>query len=85
LQPRAARFIAHTEARAGAEVPRFGAGFLEFRCGDCGHDKPLAFSCEQGMPAQLRLHDRRPPLSATAQFDWFTAALWSFSLCVVST
>jgi uncharacterized protein (DUF983 family) len=53
--------IAHTEASTGAELPRFikdefdtflecgilAHGFLRLRCGECGHDKLLAFSCKR--------------------------------------
>jgi len=58
VQQHAAGFIAHTEASTGSELPRFikdeidaflqcgilAHGFLRLRCGDCGHDKLLAFS-----------------------------------------
>jgi hypothetical protein len=58
VQQHAAGFIAHTEAGTGAELPRFikdefeaflecgilAHGFLRLRCGECGHDKLLAFS-----------------------------------------
>jgi hypothetical protein len=61
VQQHAASFIAHTEASTGAELPRFikdefevflecgilAHGFLRLRCGDCGHDKLLAFSCKR--------------------------------------
>jgi len=61
VQQRAANFIAHTETSTGAELPRFikdeyGAflecgilvhGFLRLRCGKCGHNKLLAFSCKR--------------------------------------
>jgi hypothetical protein len=61
VQQHAASFIAHTEASTGAELPRFikdefdallecgilAHGFLRLRCGECGHDKLLAFSCER--------------------------------------
>ena len=54
-------FIAHTEANTGSELPRFikdefdaflecgilAHGFLRLRCGDCGHDKLVAFSCKR--------------------------------------
>lgn len=57
-QQHAASFIAHTEASTGSELPRFikdefdaflecgilAHGFLRLRCGECGHDKLLAFS-----------------------------------------
>jgi hypothetical protein len=56
-----ASFIAHTEASTGAALPRFvkdefdaflecgilAHGFLRLRCGECGHDKLLAFSCKR--------------------------------------
>jgi uncharacterized protein (DUF983 family) len=58
VQQHAVSFIAHTEAGTGAELPRFikdeldaflecsilAHGFLRLRCGECGHDKLLAFS-----------------------------------------
>ena len=61
VQQHAASFIAHTEASTGAELPRFvkdefdaflecgilAHGFLRLRCGECGHDKLLAFSCRR--------------------------------------
>ncbi len=61
VQQHAASFIAHTEASTGSELPRFikdefdaflecgilAHGFLRLRCGDCGHDKLLAFSCKR--------------------------------------
>ena len=61
VQQHAAGFIAHTEASTGAELPRFikdefdaflecgilAHGFLRLRCGECGHDKLLAFSCKR--------------------------------------
>jgi hypothetical protein len=61
MQQHAASFIAHTEASTGAGLPRFirdefdaflecgilAHGFLRLRCGDCGHDKLLAFSCKR--------------------------------------
>jgi hypothetical protein len=61
VQQHAASFIAHTEASTDAELPRFikdefdaflecgilAHGFLRLRCGECGHDKLLAFSCKR--------------------------------------
>jgi hypothetical protein len=61
VRQHAASFIAHTEASTGAELPRFikeefdaflecgilAHGFLRLRCGDCGHDKLVAFSCKR--------------------------------------
>ena len=61
VRQHAASFIAHTEASTGAELPRFikeefdaflecgilAHGFLRLRCGECGHDKLLAFSCKR--------------------------------------
>ncbi|WP_298828016.1 transposase zinc-binding domain-containing protein [uncultured Piscinibacter sp.] len=61
VQQHAASFIAHTEASTGAELPRFikdefdaflecgilAHGFLRLRCGECGHDKLVAFSCKR--------------------------------------
>jgi hypothetical protein len=61
VQQHAASFIAHAEANTGAELPRFikdefdaflecgilAHGFLRLRCGECGHDRLLAFSCKR--------------------------------------
>ena len=61
VQQHAASFIANTEASTGSELPRFikeefdaflecgilAHGFLRLRCGECGHDKLLAFSCKR--------------------------------------
>ncbi len=61
VRQHAASFIVHTEASTGAELPRFikdeldaclecgilAHGFLRMRCGECGHDKLLAFSCKR--------------------------------------
>ena len=61
VQQPAASFIAHTEASTGSELPRFikeefdaflecgilAHGFLRLRCGQCGHDRLLAFSCKR--------------------------------------
>ncbi len=58
VQQHVASFIAHTEASTGSELPGFikdkfdaflecgilAHGFLRLRCGQCGHDKLLAFS-----------------------------------------
>ena len=61
VQQHASSFIAHTEASTGADLPQFvkdefdaflecgilAHGFLRLRCGDCGHDKLVAFSCKR--------------------------------------
>ena len=61
VQQHAATFIAETEAATGAELPRFvkdefdaflecgirAHGFLRLHCGECGHDKLVAFSCKR--------------------------------------
>ncbi|MFM7333964.1 MAG: transposase zinc-binding domain-containing protein, partial [Tabrizicola sp.] len=61
VQQHAASFIAHAEASTGSELPRFikdefdaflecgilAHGFLRPRCGECGHDRLLAFSCKR--------------------------------------
>ncbi len=61
VQQHAAGFIAHTEASTGGELPRFikdefdaflecgilAHGFLRLHCGECGHDKLLAFICKR--------------------------------------
>jgi ribosomal protein S27AE len=60
-QRHAAEFIAHTEAATGSQLPRFikdefdaflecgilAHGFLRLRCGECGYDTLLAFSCKR--------------------------------------
>ena len=54
-------FFAHVEAETGASLPAFvkeefdafldcgilAHGFLRLRCGDCGHEKLVAFSCKR--------------------------------------
>ena len=59
VQQHAATFFA--QAEAGADLPKFvkdeldaflecgilAHGFLRLRCGDCGHDKLVAFSCKR--------------------------------------
>jgi hypothetical protein len=61
VQQHAAGFIAHTEVSTESELPRFikdefdaflecgilAHGFPRLRCGECGHDKLLAFSCKR--------------------------------------
>ena len=61
VQQHAATFFEQTEAAAGADLPQFvrdefdaflecgilAHGFLRLRCGDCGHDKLVAFSCKR--------------------------------------
>ena len=61
VQQHAATFFAETGAAAGADLPQFvkdefdaflecgilAHGFLRLRCGDCGHDKRVAFSCKR--------------------------------------
>ena len=61
VQQHAATFFAQTEVAAGADLPQFvkdeldafpecgilAHGFLCRRCGDCGHDKLVAFSCKR--------------------------------------
>jgi len=61
VQQHAETFFAEVEATAGASLPpfvkeefdaflecgMFARGFLRLRCGDCGHDKPAAFSCKR--------------------------------------
>ena len=58
VQQHAATFFAQAEDAAGADLPQFvkdefdaflecgilAHGFLRLRCGDCGHDKRLAFT-----------------------------------------
>ena len=61
VQQHAASFIAHTEANTGSELPQFikdefdaflecgilAHGLLRLRCGECDHDKLLAFGCKR--------------------------------------
>ncbi len=61
VQQHAQSFFAQSEEAAGARLPQFvrdefdaflecgilAHGFLRLRCGDCGHDKLLAFSCKR--------------------------------------
>ena len=61
VQQHAAAFFAQAEDPAGADLPQFvndefdaflkcgikAHGFLCLHCGDCGHDKPVAFSCKR--------------------------------------
>ena len=63
VQQRAATFFAQAEDAAGADLPQFvkdefdaflecgilAHGFLRLRlrCGDCGHDKLVVFSCKR--------------------------------------
>ncbi len=61
VRQHAATFFAHTEASIGSALPRFvkdefdaflecgipGHGLLRLRCGQCGHDRLLAFSCKR--------------------------------------
>jgi hypothetical protein len=61
VQQHAASFVTHTEAGTGARLPRFvkdefdaflecgilAHGFLRLRCGECGRDTLLAFSCKR--------------------------------------
>ena len=61
VQQNAATFFAQAKDAAGANLPRFVKdefdaflecgilthGFLRLHCGDCGHDKLVAFSCKR--------------------------------------
>ena len=61
VQQHAATFFAQAKAVAGAELPQFvkvefdaflecdslAHGFLRPRCGDCGYDKLVAYSCKR--------------------------------------
>ena len=61
VQQHAATFFSQAEDAAGADLPQFvkdefdaflecgilAHGFLRLRCGDCGHDKLVAFSCKR--------------------------------------
>ena len=61
MQQHAAIFFDQAEAAACADLPQFvkdefdaflkcgilAHGFLRLRCGDCGHDKLVAFSCKR--------------------------------------
>ncbi|MBK7459635.1 MAG: transposase zinc-binding domain-containing protein, partial [Betaproteobacteria bacterium] len=81
VQQHAAAFFAQAEDAAGAEQPQFvkdefdaflecgilAHGFLRLRCGECGHDKLVAFSCKRrglcpscGARRMYLPHRRRP-------------------------
>jgi len=61
VQQQAATLIAETAAATSADLPQFVKaecdaflecgipvhGHLRLRCGDCGHDKLVAFSCKR--------------------------------------
>jgi hypothetical protein len=61
VQQHATTYCVEVEAAAGAALPQFvkdefdaflecgilGHGFLRLRCGGCGHDKLVAFSCKR--------------------------------------
>ena len=61
VQQYAATYLAQAEDAAGADLPQFvkdefdaflvcgilAHGFLRLRCGDCGDDKLVAFSCRR--------------------------------------
>ncbi len=61
VQQHAATFFAQAEETTGGDLPQFvkdefdaflecgilAHGFLRLRCGDCGHDKLLAFGCKR--------------------------------------
>ncbi len=61
MQQHAATFFEQAESVVGADLPQFvkdefdaflkcgilAHGFLRLRCGDCGHDKLVAFSCKR--------------------------------------
>jgi hypothetical protein len=61
IQEHLETFLAQVEAETGASLPGFvkdefdaflecgilAHGFLRLRCGDCGHEKLVAFSCKR--------------------------------------
>ena len=76
VRQHAASFFAQAEDAAGADLPQFvkdefdaflecgilAHGFLRLRCGDCGHDKLVAFSCKRrGFCPALQGAGRRVP------------------------
>ncbi len=97
-QQHVATFIEQAEAEAGADLPQFvkdefdaflecgipAHGFLRLRCGDCGHDKLVAFSCKRAATSPARrwpTNAYKPtppgkscsssrPLGATAPATW---------------
>jgi hypothetical protein len=83
VQQHAASFIAHAEASTGSELLRFikdefdafleceilAYGSLRPRCGGCGHDKLLAFSCKRwgsALRAERVGCGRQPPIWSTS-------------------
>jgi Transposase zinc-binding domain len=84
VQQHAATFFAEVEAAAGADLPQFvkdefdaflecgilAHGLLRLRCGDCGHDKRVAFSRRarrRGLPLVCRLWPKRPDRGPTCR------------------
>ena len=71
VQQHAQSFIAQSEEATGARLPQFvrdefdafleygilAHGFLRLRCGDCGHDKLVAFS----LPSAVAFAPRAEP------------------------
>jgi len=69
VQQHAATFFSEAEASACADLPQFlkdefdaflecgilPHDFLRMRCGDCGHDKLVAFSCKWRVLARRAL------------------------------
>jgi hypothetical protein len=97
VQQHAASFIAHTGASTGREPPRFikdefdaflecgilANGFRRLRCGECGHDKLLAFSCKRrlrgaqghrGHPGTAGIAAQHPAIREVAVFGVRTSA-----------
>ncbi len=86
VQQHAAAFIAKTEMATGADLPQFikgefdaflecgvlAHGFLSLRCGDCGHDKLVAFSYKRrGFARRAEPCGSRRPLRTW----WTTSSL----------
>ena len=79
VQAHAESFFAQVEAETGGSLPQFvkdefdaflecgilAYGFLRLRCGDCGHEKLVAFSCKRRgfCPScgTRRMSERRAP------------------------
>lgn len=98
MQQHAASFIAHAEASTGWDLPKFVKDefdafleggtlahcfFLKLRCGECGHDKLLAFSCKRrGLQPVTRraadVADRAAP--GTTSFPYVLVRQWVLSV-----
>jgi hypothetical protein len=96
VQQHVATFFEQTEAAAGADLPQFvkdefdaflecgilAHGFLRLRCGDCGHDKLVAFSASAEAFARRAEPGawprRRPTWSTPSPRSRWTSPEWLY-------